>query len=245
MYWLIDHPNPTQHFYTTRRNPIQIIVVHTAENLPDFAPPDTGAENVARYASTTTTPVSWHSTVDSDSIIPMLPDSYTGFHVRGYNSIGLGVEIATQANRWDTAPDWWINQTITNLASVIRMWGEHHNIPYRRLTRAQVDAGEKGIVGHGTLDPTRRSDPGAEFPWDMLFDRLAPPEEEPMTPFYVELERMIVESGGNQRSLFYTLELLRALAERLGLPPNEPEAIAEALTGDLPFNHTHVTGTPI
>ena len=244
-YWLLEHPNPAGPFYhPTRNNPIRIIVLHTAENLPDFIPTDTGAEAVAHYASTTTRAVSWHATVDSDSIIDMLPDSYTAFHVRNYNSIGLGVEMATRANSWATAPDVWVEAVISNLADVVRSWAEAYDIPYRRLTRVQVDAGEKGVVGHATLDPTRRSDPGQDFPWDILWARLAQEDTMP-DPFWDNLKQQIIDTGGNENSLFHVLELLRSLGERLDLPANDPEAIAEALTGDLPFDHTHITGTPI
>ena len=47
--WLLDHPNPNgTNYYTSRTQPIRLIVVHTAEVLPDFTPPDRGAEAVAR-----------------------------------------------------------------------------------------------------------------------------------------------------------------------------------------------------
>jgi N-acetyl-anhydromuramyl-L-alanine amidase AmpD len=182
MYYLLDRRNPVQHFYTTRRKPIQIIVVHTTEQLPDLIGQDSGAENVAQYASTTTRKVSWHQTVDSDSIIPTLPDSYTAWHVRGYNSLSLGVEISTQAKAWPTAPPRWTEATITNLSDVIRRWGELYQIPYQRITRTQVDDGTRGIVAHSDLDPTRRTDPGVGFPWTMLWRRLGVKDDETMRP---------------------------------------------------------------
>ena len=54
-------------------------------------------------------------------------------------------------------------------------------------------------------------------------------EEIPVTPFYTELETMVVASGGNARSLFYTLELLRALAQNYQIPANQPKLIADAI----------------
>jgi N-acetylmuramoyl-L-alanine amidase len=181
-FYLLEHRNPNgDHFYTTRRQPIQIIVLHTTEQLPDYHPPDEGAEKVARYAATTTRKVSWHQTVDSDSIIPMLPDSFTAWHVRGYNARALGVEISTQARRWSTAPPDWVEKTITNLADVIRYWGELYQIPYHRIARANVDRGRRGIVAHADLDPTRRTDPGPDFPWGLLWTKLGLIVEEEMT----------------------------------------------------------------
>jgi hypothetical protein len=79
--------------------------------------------------------------------------------------------------------------------------------------------------------------------WDRY---LAWTQGDDMTPFYVELERMVVDSGGNARSLFYTLELLRQLGDNLGIPANQPQAIADAITAEPSTDsHTHVTGTPI
>lgn len=179
-WYLLSNPNPAGNFwYPTRKDPVRLIVVHTAESLPDFNPPDMGAENVARYASTTTRHVSWHATVDSDSTIMMLPDSYTAWHVRGYNSQSLGVEMATQASKWLASPDAWRYAILGRTADLVRSWCEKFDIPARRLTRDQADAGEKGIVAHATLDPTRRTDPGPAFPWAWFIasvgTKLAPP----------------------------------------------------------------------
>jgi N-acetyl-anhydromuramyl-L-alanine amidase AmpD len=179
-WYLLDHPNPdpaTRRWYPTRRSPIRLIVLHTAEVSPDWTGQDLAAEAVARYGSQTTRRVSWHSTVDSDTTIPMLPDGYTAFHVQGYNSPSLGVEIATRASAWSSAPPGWVEAVIGRLADVIRVWQIRYAIPTVRLTRGQVDAGAAGIVAHATLDPARRSDPGATFPWRLLWAHLREEEE--------------------------------------------------------------------
>lgn len=67
-------------------------------------------------------------------------------------------------------------------------------------------------------------------------DIIYPPLELPMTEFYIELEKLITESGGNARSLFYTLELLRGLAEGTSIPANAPKAVAAAV---LSPTHTY------
>lgn len=166
-YYLLDHRNPHgDRFYPSRRQPIRLVVVHTAENLPDWHSPDTGAEAIARYAATTDRKVSWHSSVDSDSIIPMLPDGYTAWHAAGYNSPSLGMELATQAHRWGDGPADWETAILTLGAEQVRAWCLRHGIPMTRITRAKADAGRAGIVAHADLDPSRRSDPGINFPWD-------------------------------------------------------------------------------
>lgn len=175
MYYLIDKPNPSGPHYYTRRRPCQhgkttphLIVIHTAEVLPDWEEEDTAAEKVARYASTTTRQVSWHVTIDSDSTIPMLPDEYTAFHVRGFNSCSLGIEIGTQAHKWYGSPDEWRYSILHRIADQCAAWGKRWDIPATQLSLAQIGAGHAGLVGHFQLDPERRSDPGPAFPWNYL-----------------------------------------------------------------------------
>jgi len=156
-------------WYTSRVRPIQLGVVHTAENLPDFIGEDTGAEAVARYGAGTER-ASWHDTIDSDSWIRMLPHSYTAFHVVDYNSRAVGVELATQAAKWVETPIGWRHAILDRGAAWIADVHQRHGLPIRRLTKEQADAGMPGFIGHGTLDPTRRTDPGASFPWDYVLD---------------------------------------------------------------------------
>lgn len=177
-YRLLDKPNPNGPFYYTSRRTCphgvpadqlpHLIVIHAAESEPDISGADTGAEGVANYASTTTRPVSWHETIDSDSSLPMLPDSYVAFHVRGYNTCSVGCEIATRAHKWPELPDWWKAAVYRNVAAWVDRKSRAHNIPKRLITRAEADAAGRGVIGHNRLDPTRRTDPGANFDWDAV-----------------------------------------------------------------------------
>lgn len=178
-FHLLDKPNPKEPFYYTSRRACHhgvapadlphLIVVHTAESLPDFEGPDTSGETLSRYASTTTRSVSWHATVDSDGTIPMLPDSYTAFHVVNYNRCAVGVEIATQAHRWVEAsinyPAWY-EAIMGQAANQVAWWAKTYKLSPRRLTKAEADQGARGVIGHHALDPGRRSDPGQAFAWD-------------------------------------------------------------------------------
>jgi N-acetyl-anhydromuramyl-L-alanine amidase AmpD len=181
-YYLIDHDtSKVRKFYTSRKKSIQVIVLHTAENLPDTDGIDSGAENVSRYGASTDRQVSWHVTVDSDSTIRNLPDGYTAFHVQGYNGISLGLEIATQAHRWKSTKDRtsWERKVLARTAEVVKDWAEEHSIPLKRLSKSEVDRGIRGIVSHSALDSSRRSDPGVGFPWDELFELLEQPDPKP------------------------------------------------------------------
>ena len=163
--------NPNRHFYATRRGSILGIVLHVTAGLEDFTPPDDGAEATVRYGLANKRAASWHGIVDSDSIIDCLPDSYTAFHVVGYNSRTLGLEMANANARWTGKPEPWVGNTLRNAAQWCRPRVAKYGLPVRLATRAEVDraitAGRPfGFAYHSALDPKRRIDPGKDFPWD-------------------------------------------------------------------------------
>lgn len=182
-FWLLDHPNPYGKFYYSSRNACRhgiapdklphLAVVHTAESLPDFTLPDTSGESLAKYASSTTRSVSWHATVDSDGPIPMLPDTYVGFHVINYNSCSVGMEIATKASGWAVSDPLWQARILDQAANQVAWWCKTYSLSVRRLTKAEADTGARGIVDHARLDPERRTDPGPAFPWDVFLQSVS------------------------------------------------------------------------
>lgn len=166
MYALLA--NPHKNFYTTRKKPISFIVMHVTAGLEDLdmLGVDNSAEATNQYGATTSRSASWHSCVDSDSIEPSLPDGYTAFHCRSYNSGSLGLEICNQDARWDNKPEAWIEATLRNAATVTLKWEKDHGIPRILRNKAEIDANKWGYTYHSFLDPTRRRDPGTTFPWN-------------------------------------------------------------------------------
>lgn len=160
-FYLLDHPNPHgDHFYRSG-NRGEMFVVHTGEVLPDINGVDLTAENLANYAATTDRQVSWHITVDRDSIIKMLPLSFVAWHVQWFNSRGVGMEIGTQAARWAGLPRWAVDELLANAAKACREVCDTLRIPKQRIRSAG-----RGIISHADLNPTTRTDPGPDFPWD-------------------------------------------------------------------------------
>jgi hypothetical protein len=166
--------NPHKNFYPTRHKRVDLIGLHVTAGLQDLdmEGSDQSAEGTNRYGATTSRQASWHKCVDSDSIADALPDEYTAWHIRNYNSNSLGLEISNRDARWDNKPLPWVNATLRNAAKVCHAWEKKFNIPRRLLTKAQVDAGERGYTYHRFLDAARRTDPGTTFPWALFVELL-------------------------------------------------------------------------
>lgn len=161
-FYLLDHPNPTgPKYYTTRKQPVKYIVIHTAENLPDCEPPDLGAEAIAKYLAGTSRSASCHECVDTDSFVPMAPDSYTTWHAKGANANGWGLEICTQAGKWADLPASYRDVLYRMAANRSRRAALALGVPMVRTTFG----GPAGFIGHFEVDPSRRSDPGQHFDW--------------------------------------------------------------------------------
>ena len=109
------------------------------------------------------------------------PEARAAWHVRNacshpdvndgadkINHWSLGIEVVNNQTARDGFSDWQIRAT----AQIVRYcWAKYPNL--------------KHVVSHAKLDPTRRSDPGAAFPWARLKKLVLAPQEEDGVPAIV------------------------------------------------------------
>jgi hypothetical protein len=190
--YLRQHQPARAQFRSPRRKrPTGLIVLHTAESVLDTVGPDTGAENVARFIRHRDTPGSYHDLVDSDSLLHLVAYGDEAFQDgTGSNPFALSIAWALKAADWSRLTPKkraaFLAQGAAAFARQQRWLAAHGypTTPLRRVTKAEADRGLPGFIAHGTRDPDRRTDPGADFPWQEWFAACTPyvQEDDDMTP---------------------------------------------------------------
>ncbi|MGI9599374.1 MAG: N-acetylmuramoyl-L-alanine amidase, partial [Acidimicrobiales bacterium] len=154
-----------------------MIVVHTAEGGTDFSGPDPKAENVANFIRTRSNPGSYHLLGDSDSIIQLVRFENEAFQDgTGSNRWAIGISVSMNAADWPNISASRRTEFTTSaaqMAAIAANWLDERGLPVpaaRLLTKSESDrADASGFISHARRDPTRRSDPGAGFPWSDFF----------------------------------------------------------------------------
>jgi hypothetical protein len=202
--YLEDNPPVRSQFRVGRRAPVKpVIVVHTAESGTDRSGPDAKAEGTASFIRLRSDPGSYHLIGDSDSIIQLVRFDNEAFQDgTGSNRWAIGISLAMNAADWSTLTETRRAEFVTSAAQMAFLaadWLTDRGLPAPApvlLTRTQSDAADaNGFISHARRDPTRRTDPGADFPWTDFFNR------------YVE----ILDAGGlgpTRRDLIRQLQAL-------------------------------------
>lgn len=159
MAYLDEHASKIPQQRVPRRGEIRHIIVHTTEQPPDLTGEDVRAEQLAKYLLGAERYGSYHKVTDRDSVVVLVEDSNEAFGAKyGWNETALHVSIAMQADKWDDlTPDQRAEYGL-QAAQVVADWCRKHNIPAQRITPSNRQ--DRGILGHGDVDPGRRHDPG-------------------------------------------------------------------------------------
>jgi hypothetical protein len=217
-FYLLDNPNPyTPQWVYPRRGARGKLsgtcIVHTAENMIDHVGPDAGAEGVANFIRVRADYGCYHTLVDSDSIMELVPYEYETWQDSETNNWAVGISAAIRAGEWLTIEAGRRDRIYRNLAwaaaDFVKYMRDAYKIavPFRRITGAQARAGVPGFCAHGDSGISR-SDPGVQFEWAKFFRYAAeelkkmdgaqpaptPPKETTMT--VKPIEEQVVPVGG-------------------------------------------------
>lgn len=175
-FYLLDNeqPNTQQWGYPRRGATLSgTCIVHTAECAADIEGPDGAAEGTAHFINGRSDYGSYHTLVDSDSIIEMVPYEYEAWQDSQTNPWAVGISAAVQADLWHAIPADRKDRIYRNLAwaaadFVSYMATKGITVPLRRITGQQARDRVPGFCAHGDSGIDRH-DPGTEFDWALFF----------------------------------------------------------------------------
>lgn len=175
-FYLLDNAQPvTQQWGYPRRGASLsgTCIIHTAECAMDFDGADSSAENCANFIRTRSDYGSYHTLVDSDSIIEMVPYEYEAWQDSETNPWAVGLSAAVQADNWHTVPADRKDRIYRNLATaaadfVTYMKSKGITVPLKRITGQQARNRVPGFCAHGDSGIDRH-DPGVQFDWALFF----------------------------------------------------------------------------
>lgn len=185
-YYLLDHPNPHAsasgdgpyrfHGFLKANGPKRVISIHTAENNPSVS----SAEAIGGYFSRTDRAASYQTVFDSTGPLRLIPNDGVAYGIRNFNTPTIHLSAATRTIYWgkDKA---WDDATIEHMAEEAARISRDLGIPLHRISRSSALNGAKGVVAHADMDPDRRTDPGANFPWNQFFSLARGEELAPRT----------------------------------------------------------------
>jgi hypothetical protein len=152
---------------------VRLVVIHTAEGALT-------AQALGNYFAQASSQVSSHVGIDDTSTIQYVDYAYECWAMLSANPISDQAELCAFA-AW-TRDQWFQHRgMLDQAASWIRSRCQARGIPIRKLTPAEVGAGQAGVCGHwdwtlGTGEGTH-TDPGSNFPWDYVIQKAVNPSQ--------------------------------------------------------------------
>lgn len=175
------------------RQTTQVVIIHATDNTAS-------AEDEAGYATHRPDQTSAHVYVDDDSAVQALRLDHIAYGALwNGNQISVQLELSGRSNAISDA-------TMRQAAPIVAEICRRYNIPVRKISAAQVRAGQKGICGHADItaafpqDGGDHTDPGAQFPWakfiSYVADGGAPTKEDPEV-YYTSVgrDRLALKAG--------------------------------------------------
>lgn len=177
MSYEITYMTNTQKHNGVSGIPTQLLVNHSGE-----CPLRGGyAQSLTNWANTTGVEASWHWFSDPIAIVAMVPPQYAAWHASEANPLSEGFEQAGYARftreEWLTAEG---RESIDNHAWIMAQRMKANGIPHKWLTTWEVEQvtkygnrSIKGLCNHRQIDPETRTDPGNNYPFDVLDERIS------------------------------------------------------------------------
>ncbi len=163
-----------QYHLVRKALPSGAAVMHTTEGAPSL----NAAEGLANYTTTRTSYGSYHDATDYSGTLKIGRFEWQMFgEGTGGNRWAYHHAFCCRTTDWTKMPEGDIASMLVDGAEAVANYSAwliaSHGIavPARRITKAQYHNQEPGFISHGELDPSRRSDPGADFPWDDFLSR--------------------------------------------------------------------------
>ena len=157
---------PVSH-YSTGRSAVRLIVLHTTEGAQTN-------QSLYNWFSNPSAKVSSHVSADNTSrgeLFEYVKRNHSAWAQGNYNGVSICIEMCTPAgaaNGWSR--DTWLSKGVLldNCAAWIAEEAKAYNIPIVRLNQSQAQGSGRGLCGHVDIQPWDRTDPGRNFPWDVV-----------------------------------------------------------------------------
>lgn len=176
---VINMPNTEKHSGVSGL-PTQLLVNHSGE-----CPLRGGyAQSLTQWANVPLSQggpeASWHWFSDPIAIVSMVDPNFAAWHASEANPLSEGFEQAGYARfsreEWLTAEG---RKSIDNHAWILAQRMQANGIPHKWLSTWEVEQvtkygnrSIKGLCNHRQIDPETRTDPGDNYPFDYLDERI-------------------------------------------------------------------------